>query len=71
MEILRRPNNLYHVWHVCLKCGRVYDHSQGTWNRTRGQCCGQDLETILGEMKAVKWYKSSRRIVHAVKGSDR
>lgn len=38
VTVLDAPCMIYHCWHLCMcpKCegigGRVFDHSQGTWN---------------------------------------
>jgi len=46
--------NYYHIWHYCSKCGRVFDHSQGTWNQYRGECCGVDWKSVPAEAKTVE-----------------
>lgn len=52
--IERSPVCVYHVWHYCPKCGKTFDHSQGTWNQYRGEHCGVEWKDVPAETKNVE-----------------
>jgi hypothetical protein len=59
--ILKRPNEIYHVWHYCVRCGKVFDHSAGTWNEHKGEhkgmCCDQQWRDVSVEIAEIHLQK--------------
>jgi len=53
-KIIHAPSaGIYHVWHYCPVCGKMFDHSQGTWNQYRGEHCGVEWKDVPAETKTV------------------
>jgi hypothetical protein len=51
--IVKRPNQIYHVWHYCPKCRKVFDHSQGTWNEYKGEHCGVEWKDVSTKIESL------------------
>ena len=51
--LIKRPNKIYHVWHYCPVCGKVFSHSQGTWNTYKGEHCGVNWKDVSGDIESI------------------
>ena len=51
--IIKRPDKIYHEWHYCPICYKVFDHSQGTWDTYKGEHCGVQWEDLSHEIESI------------------
>lgn len=45
---------IYHLWHICTKCFKVYDHSQASWNKQKYSLCCRESENIVSFSTDIK-----------------
>ena len=52
--IIKRRDKIYHVWHYCPICYKVFDHSQGTWDTYKGEHCKVQWIDVSGDQETIE-----------------